>query len=78
MGKIALQSKFCLLQCVTFNFDLIFFFVFFSLFLLNSQRTTYDSLRIRIYHLIQYFQAEFAKFHYLCFFDFIKSLCQFT
>ena len=56
MGKIALQSKFCLLQCVTFNFDLIFFFVFFSLFLLNSQRTTYDSLRIRIYHLIQYFQ----------------------
>ena len=35
MGKIALQLKFCLLQCVTFNFDLIFFFVSFSLFLLG-------------------------------------------
>ena len=53
MGKIALQSKFCLLQCVTFNFDLTFFCILFTVTFTNSQRTTYDFLRIRIYHLIQ-------------------------
>ena len=71
MGKIALQSKFCLLQCVTFNFDLIFLFVSFSLFLLGrihklsandlwpseNQNIPSDSV----------FQAEFAQFHYVFF-----------
>ena len=75
MGKITLQSKFCLLQCVTFNYDLIFFCILFAVFaklsandlwLSENQNTPSDSV-------ISVFQAEFAKFHYLWFFLFYKE-----
>ena len=75
MGKIALLSKFCFLQCVSFNFDLIYFFVSFSLFLLSrvhklsaNDLWPSENQNIPSDSVISVLQAEFAKFHYLCFF----------